>query len=111
MTGLELLAIVGPIITFAGLVWKAYASAKKNIAAFADNLVSNHAQHIQDSTERAAKAVTELAGYHKDMLESQRGMLVSLDAMRQDFHEHVKDDLRVQTDILTKLEVIDTKVT
>ena len=61
---------------------------------------------LETSAARSAEAIGALAEYHKDTMENQRQMVSTLLEMREDFHEHVKDDLRVQNAILTGIEVL-----
>ena len=65
---------------------------------------------LEVSAEKTAAAITSLAEYHKDTMEGQRQMVTTLMEMREDFHDHVKDDLRVQNAILTGIEVLKAKV-
>ncbi len=65
---------------------------------------------VQADVAQAAAAVSELAGFHREMMESQRTMVTALTEMRQDFHDHIQEDLRVQNAILTGIEVLKAKV-
>ena len=95
-----------PVVTFFTLLVKGYISMKKAAQSWANTMPDNHMAHIQASSERASTAVTELAGYHKEMLDQQRELVNNMTLMQRDFHEHVAGDLRVQSAILTGIEVI-----
>jgi len=95
-----------PVTTVIGLIIKGYLSAKKAAQTWANTMLDNHMAHIQESSEQAAKAVVELAGFHKEMLEQQREVVNNMTLMQRDFHEHVQEDARVQNAILTTLEVV-----
>lgn len=113
MTWLAVYAFIkfwGPIATAVGLLVKAYLSATKGISSWANTLLDNHMQHIQDASERSSQAVVELASYHRDMLDSQRELVVAMCSMKEDLHDHTIEDLRVQTKILTGIEVLKAKV-
>lgn len=118
----------GPLLTFGGLFVKGFFSIKKGISTWADTLLDNHMAHIQLAAEKAAVAVTELASYHKDTLESQKEMVVELSGvrkdlanngelvletmkdMRQDFMHSQATNIQVQGAILTGIEVLKVKV-
>src|SRR5208337_4603867 len=95
-----------PVVTVVGLIIRGYLSAKKAASAWANTMLDNHMAHIQDASEKASTAVIELAGYHKEMLDQQREMVTNLTLMQRDFHEQTEEDSRVQSDILTGIEVI-----
>jgi hypothetical protein len=40
-----------PILSFGGIIVKAYLTAKKNISDYADRLLSNHLVHIEEATK------------------------------------------------------------
>ena len=98
-----------PVTTVISLGVKAYFVTKKAATKWADTMLDNHMAHIEASSERAAAAVTELAGYHKEMLDQQREMVSNIALVQRDFHEHVREDERVQSAILTGIEVIKTQ--
>jgi len=95
-----------PVTTVITLIIKAWLSAKKATQTWANTMLDNHMAHIQESSEQASKAVIELAGYHKEMLVQQRELVSNMTLMQRDFHDHVLEDARVQTQIASALEVI-----
>lgn len=113
MTLLTLYAIIkfwAPILAFFGLVYKGYQNAKSGAAKWANNLLDNHMTHIQEAVEQSSASMVSLAGYHKDLLDSQNKMLVEMSSMSRDFHDHCRDDRDFQAKMNTALEVLDTKV-
>lgn len=96
-----------PVSGILSIVW----AIKRGIKKWADTMLENHMSHIQTSTEQAAAAVTELAGYHRDMLGQQKEIVTSMALIQRDFHEHIREDERVQRDILTGIEVIKSRTT
>lgn len=98
-----------PVTTVITLMVRAYFATKKAAQSWANTMLDNHMAHIQASSERAAAAVTELAGYHKEMLDQQRDLVQNMTMMQRDFHEHTMEDARVQSAIFTALEVIKTQ--
>lgn len=131
MTGLEIYALIkfwGPLLTFGSIVVKGFFVAKKGISSWANTLLDNHMAHIQASAEKAADAVTELASYHRNTLESQKEMVSEMVGVRQDLARNgdqvletmksMREDalhsqaanIQVQGAILTGIEVIKVKV-
>ena len=105
-----------PIVTGTGIIIKAYLTAKKNASEWLERIMNRQLGHLEVSTEHAAKAVVELAGFHKDMLESQKEMVRSqgdvlgvIKDMHADFQHHVSEDVRVQSQILTGIEILKAK--
>jgi hypothetical protein len=98
-----------PVVTVITLMIKGFRSAKSAAQTWANTMLDNHMAHIQASSERAAAAVTELAGYHKEMLDQQRDLVQNMTLMQRDFHEHIQEDQRVQQAIFTALEVVKTQ--
>ena len=95
-----------PMATFLGLLVKGAQMTGRQVSSIASTFLDNHMQHIQESAETASAAVVELAGYHKEMLESQGRIVTSIEGMSRDFHEHVHEDRQAQAAILTGIEVL-----
>jgi hypothetical protein len=72
--------------------------------------VDNHMTHVQTDVNRAATAICDLAEVHKGLMANQNIMCQSLVQMQAGLHEHIKDDDRVQGEILTGIEVIKAKL-
>lgn len=60
MTGMEratdLISAWLPFVTVAGLAYRAYRGAKKNVTEWANTLMDNHAAHAQASLDRIEQA-------------------------------------------------------
>lgn len=92
-----------PLVTFLGLMVKGAQLVGRRLSMIANTFLDNHMAHIQSAAETASVAVTELAGYHKEMLQAQGRIVNSIEIMSQDFHEHTLDDARVQTALLQEI--------
>jgi len=92
-----------------GFILKAYFSMKKSVGNWANTLLDNHMSHIQVASEQSSKAITELAGYHREMLGTQEKMITSMERMSEDFREHTRDDERTQGSILLSLRAIEVR--
>jgi len=95
-----------PLITFLGLLVKGAQMAGSRMSTIASAFLDNHMAHIQEAAESASTAVVELAGYHKEMLQSQGKIVTAIESMSRDFHEHVTEDRQAQAAILTGIEVL-----
>jgi hypothetical protein len=99
-----------PVSTAAGLLYRWYANLKRGVSKWADTLLDNHMVHIQSASEKASEAVVELAGYHKEMLDSQQKLVVALTDMQSDVHEHFSEDRKITAQVATGIEVIKAKL-
>lgn len=73
-----------PVITAFGLVIKGFHLASVGVSNWADRLLNNHLSHIEDSNERAATAISELASYHKESLSLQQAVIHEIQEQRAD---------------------------
>lgn len=78
----------------------------RRMSTVASTFLDNHMAHIQQSVESASGAVVELAGYHKEMLQSQEEIVDAIKLMSRDFHDHVQEDRQAQAAIITGIEVL-----
>jgi hypothetical protein len=99
-----------PIVSAAGLLFKlflvcrkAVTNAKNDISAWANTLLDNHMTHIQIAAEDASASLLQIA-------ETNRTFSNTMLEMRNDFQETQKENLRVQTAIMTGIEVLKAKV-
>jgi hypothetical protein len=89
---------------------KAVTNAKAEVSQWANTLLDNHMTHIQDSAEKAAAAVVELAEFHKGTISAQERMVDEMQGVRSDLAANNAQLLNVQHQILTGIEVIKAKV-
>lgn len=71
MTGIALYAALKfwlPIVTFFGLLIKAYKTAKGGIQQFADSLLGNHLHTIQENTGKTAALLEEVRDDQRTMM-------------------------------------------
>lgn len=92
-----------PILTALGILWRGITGIKRGVKDFADTLLDNHLQHIQIAVEKSSEAVISLC-------ETQKDSSVSIVRISEDLRDHQKEDIRVQTAILTGIEFIKAKV-
>jgi hypothetical protein len=87
LTAHELINFWLPLVmafgTLVGLIVRGWLVAKKGVSKWANTILNNQViiidkqlGHLQETTDKASTAVVELAKFHKDMLESQRGLVV-----------------------------------
>lgn len=95
-----------PMTTAAGLLFKLYFIIRNavrrtmdDIGIWANTLLDNHLTHIQASAEQASASLKELS-------ETNREVASSMKSMREDFQETQVENLRVQSNILTGIEVL-----
>ncbi len=76
------------------------------VKSWLDKLLEGHLEEVRRSLSGATAALNDLAASGKEFLQTQRDLAESAKLMQHDFHDHVKEDERVQAAILTDLEVI-----
>ena len=110
-----------PLVSLGGFLVACYRTAKKALGNWFNRIgtsfegylakaVDNHMTHVQSDVNRASTAICELAEIHKGLMVNQNTMCQSLVQMREDFHDHIIADDRVQGEILTGIEVIKAKL-
>lgn len=72
-----------PLLGAFGIVMRAYVSAKKNVTAFADKLLSNHLAHIEEATV-STEALTQQTNV---LLKDSAGKLDMVQNTLSDHHE------------------------
>ena len=94
-------AITAVILVIKGMlaVHKFFSKMRTDVSEWAGQMLDNHMAHMQDAVERGAKAVEQ-------MNVTMKTFAGELTQLRKDFQDHTKEDLRVQTAILTGLEVL-----
>jgi hypothetical protein len=95
-----------PLVTFFGLLIKGALLAGKRISNWADTFLDNHMNHIQESAEKAAVAVTELTKYHEGATILQKEMVSQLTGIRSELSEQGKQILGTQHQIITGIEIL-----
>lgn len=49
-----------PWLTAAGILWRVFSKARSSITVWADELLENHAKHIQDSLDKQTQALENI---------------------------------------------------
>ncbi len=88
-----------PALTIGGIFLKL-------VKNWLDKLLEGHLEEVRLSLQSATTALTDLATSGKEIMGTQREFTASVQLMQHDFHDHIKEDERVQAKILTDLEVI-----
>lgn len=88
-----------PLATAGGFLIKAFLAGKRGVSTWASQLLDNHMAHIQQAAEDASASLSA-------MTESNRQIAETMKEMRGDFQQSYTENARVQTAILTNLEVL-----
>lgn len=88
-----------PLATAGGFLIKTFLAGKRGVSIWANQLLNNHMAHIQQAAEDASASLSTMA-------ESNKEMVGTMKEMRTDFQQGYTENARVQTAILTNLEVL-----
>jgi hypothetical protein len=89
----------GPLISGSVTFYLWWKSAKKSARDFADKMLDNHLQHIQQNTERTSQILA-------DMHEGQKNDARALAELSRGFKDHNVRDARTHAQMLSDLSVL-----